>query len=46
LVTSDTTEDDLGEMLVAIVAAARDQGLDAERALRTAVRRVIDASEG
>jgi len=46
LVTGETTEDDLGEMLVAIVAAARAHGLDAERALRTAVRRVIDASEG
>lgn len=46
LVDENTSEDDLGDMLVAIVSAARANGLDAERALRTAVRRVIDAAEG
>lgn len=35
-----TDEDRLGEQLLAIVAAAREEGLDAERALRTAVRRL------
>ena len=39
--TEATTEYDLGDLLVAIVSAARAHGLDAERALRTAVRRVI-----
>lgn len=41
------TEDALGELLLAVVAGAREQGLDAERALRGAVRRYqgsIDAS--
>nr|WP_276609775.1 MazG nucleotide pyrophosphohydrolase domain-containing protein [Arthrobacter silviterrae] len=33
------TEDELGELLFDVVRAARAQGLDAERALRTAVRR-------
>ena len=33
-----TTEEDLGEQLLAIVARARAQGLDAERALRQATR--------
>jgi XTP/dITP diphosphohydrolase len=46
LVTDSTTEDELGDMLVAIVSAARANGLDAERALRTAVRRVIVDAEG
>ncbi len=46
LIDATTTEDDLGDMLVAIVAAARANGLDAERALRTAVRRVITEAEG
>ena len=45
LVTATTTEDDLGDLLVAIVSAARANGLDAERALRTAVRRVIADAE-
>ena len=45
LVTEATTEGDLGDLLVAIVSAARANGLDAERALRTAVRRVIDDAE-
>ena len=45
LVTETTTEDDLGDLLVAIVSAARANGLDAERALRTAVRRVIADAE-
>lgn len=34
------TEDRLGDQLLAIVAAARAEGLDAERALRGAVRRL------
>lgn len=47
LVTDATTENELGNMLFAIVAAARANGLDAERALRTAVRRVIsDSTDG
>lgn len=33
------SEEELGEVLWAIVAAARSQGLDAERALRSAARR-------
>ena len=41
-----TTEDDLGDMLLAIVAAARANGLDAEGSLRKAVRRLIANSEG
>ena len=45
LVNGSTTEDDLGDLLVAIVSAARANGLDAERALRTAVRRVIADAE-
>ncbi|MEY4898280.1 MAG: hypothetical protein RL294_91 [Actinomycetota bacterium] len=45
LVTEKTSEDDLGDLLVAIVSAARANGLDAERALRTAVRRVIADAE-
>jgi XTP/dITP diphosphohydrolase len=45
LVTEATTEDDLGDLLVAIVSAARANGLDAERALRSAVRRVIADAE-
>ncbi|KRC58712.1 nucleoside triphosphate hydrolase [Agromyces sp. Root81] len=32
------TEDELGRVLLGLVASARSQGLDAERALRTAVR--------
>ncbi|MEA5456247.1 MazG nucleotide pyrophosphohydrolase domain-containing protein [Sinomonas sp. JGH33] len=34
------TEDDLGELLLGVVRAARARGLDAERALRSAVRRL------
>ncbi|MDQ4503637.1 MazG nucleotide pyrophosphohydrolase domain-containing protein [Sinomonas sp. ASV322] len=34
------TEDDLGELLLAVVRVARSKGLDAERALRSAVRRL------
>ncbi len=34
------TEDELGELLFAVVRSARAHGLDAERALRTAIRRV------
>ena len=45
MVNASTTEDDLGDLLVAIVSAARAQGIDAERALRNAVRRVIDDAE-
>lgn len=44
----ETTEADLGALLLGIVAAAREQGLDAETALRRAVRQVMaegDASE-
>jgi XTP/dITP diphosphohydrolase len=46
LIDASTTEEALGDMLVAIVAAARANGIDAERALRNAVRRVIDDAEG
>lgn len=37
--TIPDSEDDLGEFLFAVVAAARSRGFDAERALRNAVRR-------
>ncbi|MFM6981823.1 MAG: MazG nucleotide pyrophosphohydrolase domain-containing protein [Microbacteriaceae bacterium] len=37
--TIPDSEDDLGELLFAVVAAARSRGFDAERALRNAVRR-------
>ncbi len=43
------TEDELGRTLLALVASARSQGLDAERALRHAVRGLEDdvrAAEG
>lgn len=43
------TEDELGRLLLALVASARSQGLDAERALRSAVRGLEDevqAAEG
>ena len=46
LIDASTTEEALGDMLVAIVAAARANGIDAERALRNAVRRVITDAEG
>lgn len=36
------TEDELGRTLLALVASARSQGLDAERALRHAVRGIED----
>ena len=36
------TEDELGRLLLALVASARSQGLDAERALRSAVRGLED----
>jgi XTP/dITP diphosphohydrolase len=42
------TEDELGEHLLALVAGAREQGLDAERALRGALRALrarVDAAE-
>jgi uncharacterized protein YabN with tetrapyrrole methylase and pyrophosphatase domain len=37
------TEEELGELLLGIVADARADGLDAERALRAALRRFQDA---
>jgi MazG family protein len=37
------TEEDLGEMLLAVVRSARAQGFDAERALRGAIRRQFAA---
>lgn len=40
-----TTDVELGEMLFRLVAAAREQGLDAEGALRAAVRRAISSAE-
>lgn len=42
---ADTSESDLGALLLGIVAAAREQGLDAETALRKAVRQVISDGE-
>lgn len=42
------TEEELGERLLAVVAGAREQGLDAERALRGALRSLrarVDAAE-
>ena len=36
-----TSEADLGALLLGVVAAAREQGLDAETALRRAVRQVM-----
>lgn len=39
---SPATEDELGRMLLGLVASARSQGLDAERALRSAVRGLED----
>ncbi len=42
---TDTTSDELGSLLLGIVAAAREQGLDAEAALRAAVRRAISDDE-
>lgn len=37
------TEEDLGNLLFGIAAAAREEGLDAERALRGAIRRFQDS---
>ncbi|QWT25478.1 MazG family protein [Subtercola sp. PAMC28395] len=37
-----STEDELGPLLLAIVASAKSQGLDAERALRTTLRGLQD----
>ncbi|MDP9998142.1 XTP/dITP diphosphohydrolase [Pseudarthrobacter sulfonivorans] len=37
------TEEDLGDMLLAVVGSARAQGFDAERALRGAIRRRFEA---
>jgi len=37
-----STEDELGELLLNVVASARAQGLDAERALRSRVRALAD----
>jgi XTP/dITP diphosphohydrolase len=45
LVDSTTTDDELGDLLVSIVAAARANGLDAEGAVRSAVRRLIASAE-
>ena len=45
LVDSSTTSDELGDLLVAIVAAAKANGLDAEGAVRSAVRRLITDAE-
>ena len=42
---SETTADELGDLLFGIVVAAREQGLDAEAALRAAVRRAISSDE-
>ena len=42
---SETSEAELGDLLFGLVAAARAQGLDAEAALRAAVRRVISDAE-
>ena len=42
---ADTSEADLGVLLLGIVAAAREQGLDAETALRKAVRQVMSDGE-
>ncbi len=36
------TEDDLGALLLTLVASAKNQGMDAERALRTALRGLQD----
>lgn len=44
--TAPATEEELGELLFGIVAAARREGLDAERALRAANRRFQDSQTG
>jgi XTP/dITP diphosphohydrolase len=40
--SAPSTEQELGELLLGLVSAARDQGLDAERALRGALRALQD----
>lgn len=45
LVDATTTYAELGDLIVAIVAAARVNGLDAEGAVRSAVRRLITDAE-
>lgn len=40
--SAPATEDELGALLLSLVSAARDQGLDAERALRGALRSLQD----
>lgn len=45
LVDATTTDAELGDLIVAIVAAARVNGLDAEGAVRSAVRRLITDAE-
>jgi XTP/dITP diphosphohydrolase len=40
------TEEELGDLLLAVVVSARRKGFDAERALRGAVRRYQAAYEG
>ena len=42
LVSAFDSEHELGELLLAVVGAARNKGFDAERALRAAVRRYQD----
>ncbi|MGD8195043.1 MazG family protein [Herbiconiux sp. P18] len=42
VVDESETEDELGEQLLGIVAAAKARGLDSERALRTALRALRD----
>jgi XTP/dITP diphosphohydrolase len=42
IVDEAQTEEELGEQLLAIVAAAKSRGLDSERALRTALRTLRD----
>ncbi|WP_255767926.1 MazG nucleotide pyrophosphohydrolase domain-containing protein [Pseudarthrobacter sulfonivorans] len=39
-----TSEAELGELLLAVVGSAREQGFDAERALRGAIRRRFDGT--
>lgn len=45
-VVAPETEEELGELLLALVGSARRKGFDAERALRGAVRRYQAAHEG
>ena len=46
LAETTTSEEELGELLLAVVGSARRKGFDAERALRGAVRRYQAAYEG